>query len=88
MAGYGSLLQVISTLDSLLSDREYIVGDRFSAADLYLGSHIGWGMQFGTVEKRPAFERFYARIAERPAARRAKEIDDALMADHPLPTPA
>jgi glutathione S-transferase len=88
MAGYGSLSQVISTLDSLLSDREYIVGNRFSAADLYLGSHIGWGMQFGTVEKRPAFERYYARIAERPAARRAKEIDDALMADHPLPTPA
>jgi glutathione S-transferase len=87
MAGYGSLTDVISTLEGALSDREYIVGDRFSAADVYLGSHIGWGMHFGTIEKRPAFERYYGRIAERPAARRAKEIDDALMPDHPLPTP-
>jgi glutathione S-transferase len=88
MAGYGSLSDVISALEGALSDREYIVGDRFSAADLYLGSHLGWGMQFGTIEKRPAFERYYGRIAERPAARRAKEIDDALMPDQPLPSPA
>ncbi len=36
-------------------------------------------MMFGTIEKRPAFERYYERLAARPAARRANEIDDALM---------
>ncbi|HEY7643956.1 MAG TPA: glutathione S-transferase, partial [Hyphomicrobiales bacterium] len=51
------------------------------AADLYLGSHLGWGMQFGTVEKRPAFERYWERLAARPAAIRAREIDDKLVAD-------
>ena len=51
---------------------DYIVGDRFTAADLYLGSHIGWGMQFGTIEKRPAFERYWQRLGSRPAAVRAK----------------
>jgi glutathione S-transferase len=80
MLGYGSLDDVLSTLEKLLSERDYVAGNRFSAADLYLGSHVGWGMQFGTVEKRPAFERYWQRIADRPAAVRAREIDDALIA--------
>src|SRR5438874_11405245 len=79
MAGYGTMAAVINALEGAVSKSEYIVGDRFSAADVYVGAHIGWGMQFGTVEKRPAFERYWERISARPAAKRAKEIDDALM---------
>jgi glutathione S-transferase len=79
MAGYGSLADVISTLETALSGREYLAGDRFSAADVYVGSHVGWGMEFGTFEKRPVFERYFERISRRPAAIRAREIDDALM---------
>jgi len=56
----------------------YMVGDSFTAADVYLGSGIGFGMQFGMIEKRPAFERYWQRLSARPAALRAKEIDDAL----------
>ncbi|HEX8825376.1 MAG TPA: glutathione binding-like protein, partial [Archangium sp.] len=58
---------------------DYLVGDRFTAADLYVGSQLGWGMQFGTIEKRPAFERYVGRIMQRPASIRAREIDDALL---------
>ena len=48
-----------------------------------------WGMEFGTIEKRPAFESYWQRLASRPAALRASQIDDALMAQHPIPgTPA
>jgi glutathione S-transferase len=85
MAGYGCLADVNSTLDGALSGGDYILGDRFSAADVYLGSHIGWGMQFGTIDKRPTFERYWQRLSARPAAMRGKEIDDGLMAAHPLP---
>jgi glutathione S-transferase len=80
MLGYGSLDDVLTTVEKLLSDRDYVAGGRFTAADLYLGSHLGWGMQFGTVEKRPAFERYWERLAARPAAVRAREIDDKLVA--------
>lgn len=83
MAGYGSLADVLATLDGLLSAGDYVIGDRFTAADVYLGSHIGWGMQFGTIEKRPAFERYWQRVSQRPAAVRANEIDDRLAAAHP-----
>ncbi|HWE06916.1 MAG TPA: glutathione S-transferase family protein, partial [Rhizomicrobium sp.] len=79
MAGYGSLAQVMDVLESAVSRGDYLVGGNFTAADLYLGSHIGWGMQFGTLEKRPAFERYWDRISKRPAAVRAREIDDALI---------
>ena len=79
MAGYGSLADVLSTLEAELSGRDYLVGDRFSAADLYLGCHLGWGMIFGTLDRRPVFERYFERLSSRPAAIRAREIDEALM---------
>ena len=79
MAGFGSMEDVLKTLEYAVSQGEYLVGDRFTAADLYLGAHIDWGMQFKTIEKRPAFERYAARIVNRPAAVRARAIDDALI---------
>ncbi|HEY3778869.1 MAG TPA: glutathione S-transferase family protein [Rhizomicrobium sp.] len=77
--GYGSFEAVMNALEGAVSKHEYLAGGRFSAADLYVGSHLGFGMQFGTIEKRPSFERYWQRISSRPAAIRAREIDDALM---------
>ncbi len=79
MAGYGSFEATMNALEGAVSGGDYLLGERFTAADVYLGSHIGWGMAFGTIEKRPAFERYWARLSARPAAVRAREIDDALM---------
>jgi glutathione S-transferase len=80
MVGYGTFDKTIDVLESAVSRSDYVAGARFTAADVYLGSHVGWGMQFGTIEKRPAFEAYWARISQRPAAIRAREIDDALIA--------
>jgi glutathione S-transferase len=79
MAGYGSYERVMDTLEDALSRLEYLAGERFSAADLYVGSQLGWGMMFGSIEKRPAFEAYVARLDARPAAVRATELDNALM---------
>jgi glutathione S-transferase len=79
MMGYGTYEAVMDALEGALSKSPYIAGDRFTAADVYVGSHLGFGMQFGTVEKRPAFEAYFARLAARPAAKRANELDDAAM---------
>jgi len=80
MVGYGSLVTVVDTLERWVSEHEFLAGGHFSAADVYLGSQIGWGMQFGTIEKRPALAQYVGRILMRPAAQRAKAIDDALLA--------
>src|SRR5271167_1917448 len=80
MMGYGRIENVINALERAVSRAEYVVGDSFTAADVYLGSSIGFGMQFGAIDKRPAFERYWRMLSARPAAQRAKEIDDALAA--------
>jgi glutathione S-transferase len=81
MMGYGTYAEVMNTLEQAVSQGDYLIGGRFTAADVYLGSHIGFGLMFGTIEKRPAFERYWSRLSARPAALRAKEIDDALAAE-------
>jgi glutathione S-transferase len=83
MMGYGSFAQLLDVLESELDGRVYLAGDRFSAADLYLGSELGYGMRFGLIEKRPAFEAYVAGLFARPACLRAGEIDDALTPPQP-----
>jgi glutathione S-transferase len=86
MMGYGRFENVINALEGAVSRAEYVVGDRFTAADVYVGSGIGFGMQFGMIEKRPAFEQYWERLSARPAALRAKEIDDSLAAQQQTQT--
>ncbi len=81
MVGYGNFARVVDVLEAAVSKTPYILGDKFSAADVYVGAHIGWGMQFGSIDKRPAFETYAERILSRPAAIKARQIDDALVAE-------
>ncbi|OQW75368.1 MAG: glutathione S-transferase [Proteobacteria bacterium ST_bin14] len=80
MAGYGSYDMAIDVLEKAVSAHPYVAGDRFTAADVYVGSQVGWGLQFGTVPKRAAFEEYFARLSSRPAYIRAKAIDNDLIA--------
>lgn len=81
MVGYGTFATVMDTLSAAvtgaLAGSGYLAGDRFSAADLYVGAHVGWGLQFGSIEERPGFADWWARIGDRPAFRRANELDEA-----------
>jgi glutathione S-transferase len=79
MVGYGSLERVTDVLEALAAEGPYLLGAQFTAVDVYLGSQISWGLQFGSIPSRPALAAYAQRIAERPAALRAREIDDALM---------
>ena len=78
MVGYGSFEAVMDTLEHAVAGGGHIAGEHFSAADVYVGSHIGWGLQMGTIEKRPAFADYWSRLKGRDARRRAEEIDDGL----------
>ncbi|HEX2764597.1 MAG TPA: glutathione S-transferase family protein [Allosphingosinicella sp.] len=78
-AGYGTFDDVVDALEKAVESGPYVCGDQFTAADVYVGSQIGWGMMFGTLPRRPAFEGYFGRLAQRPASVRARELDDALM---------
>jgi len=82
MVGYGTFGDVMDGLEQAVSGKTYIAGDRFSAADVYVGSQIGWGLQFGSIEDRPAFRAYWAGLADRPAHKRAAELDNAAMPKH------
>ena len=79
MLGYGSFEDTMSALERAISQGPYICGDQFTAADVYVGSQIGWGLMFGTIDERPGFKDYVGRLHARPAARRANELDDAAM---------
>ena len=76
MLGYGSYETVMNALSGMLSEREYVTGE-FSAADVYLGAHIMWGLTFGTVEPRPGLVTYAERLSARPAHARAEAADAA-----------
>jgi len=79
MAGYGSYDLMVDVLEKAVSNTPYIAGDRFTAADVYIGSQISWGTQFGTLPQREAFTAYLGRVLDRDAYRRGNEKDDALM---------
>jgi glutathione S-transferase len=77
--GYGNYETTMDVAEKAVSNHEYIAGDRFTAADVYFGSQIGFGLMFGSIEKRPAFEAYWGRISGRDANKRASDLDNALM---------
>jgi len=87
-AGFGSLDDTLNALETAVAGKAFVAGDRFTAADVYVGSQIGWGMQFGGIDKRPAFTAYWDGLFNRPAAVRAREIDDALLPAPAQPQPA
>lgn len=73
--GYGSYDDTLNALEKAVTAGQWILGDRFSAADVYVGSQIGWGMLSKSIEPRKAFQEYLARCGERPAFKRAAAQD-------------
>ena len=80
MAGFGNFDRTIDTLDSMLESGDYVCGDRFTMADVYVGSQVDWGLTFGTIPPREAFVAYAERLQARPAYKAAKAVDGAHIA--------
>lgn len=78
--GYGCLADVLSAIEGWLSRNPYAAGPTFSAADVMLGANLGFGLEFGGLEARPVFTDYVGRVSTRPAAVRARAIDDPTFA--------
>jgi len=79
MFGYGNFDLAVDTLEAAVNGKEFVAGNRFSAADVYVGSMLAFMMGFKLLEPRPTFSAYVERLEQRPAWKRAKEIDDALV---------
>jgi glutathione S-transferase len=77
--GYGSYEDTLNALEKAITAGRWILGERFSAADVYVGSEIGWGLMVKALEPRQAFQDYVARCAERPAFKRAAAQDEQYM---------
>ena len=79
--GYGSLERVLDTLEGTLEASTYIAGEEFTAADVYVGANLNWGVNvMQTIKSRSAFERYIALLGQRDALTRAGALDDVLAA--------
>jgi glutathione S-transferase len=79
LAGWGSVERAMATLEQFLTGRTWVCGDRFTMADVYLGSSIDWGMTFGILPPRESMVAYVERIQARPAYKAAKAIDNELI---------
>ena len=81
MAGFGSYETAIDTLEKGLTGRQFIAGDRFTAADLFVGAMVNFMLTFNLLEPRPVFTDYAVRMTDREAHRRAQQIDGRLIAE-------
>jgi len=87
MFGYGNSDRVVAVLDELFSRHDYVCGDRFTAADVYVGSQIMFPLQFGMLPERESFTRYRDRLQARDAYKRATEIDEKIIDEMGLRPP-
>jgi len=79
LAGWGNFDRAMDTLDQFLTGRTWVCGERFTMADVYVGSSVDWGMTFGILPPRESFVAYAERIQARPAYKAAKAVDNALI---------
>lgn len=85
MAGYGKFDDMYAVLTKAVSETPYLCGDSFTAADVYLGAQIGWGLQFGSIPANDTLVTYWRRLESRPAWKRAMELDDTAGAEMGMP---
>ena len=81
MAGWGTFERMISTLEWWFEHHAFVCGDRFTMADVYVGSQIDWGLTIGSIPANKAFVTYAERFQSRPAYTAAKAINNALIAE-------
>jgi glutathione S-transferase len=81
MVGFGSYDETVSALEGMLKTRDFVCGKHFTAADVYVGSTVGWGVNFGTLPKLPALVAYNERMVTRPAHQRVQQLCAAKAAE-------
>ncbi len=81
MLGFGTFERTVDVLEQAVSGPNWICGEQFTAADVYVGTAIRFYMQFGVLEPRPAFKNYVERLSARPAFQRSMQIMEKAAAE-------
>jgi glutathione S-transferase len=76
--GYGDFDTAMNVLAAAVTPGPFLMGDKFTAADVVIGAGVRWGTAFKLIPERKEFTDYVARFADRPAAKRAKAKDEQL----------
>lgn len=66
-AGHGDYDRVMASIGQALSAGPYLLGDKFSAADVVMGSTLNFATLFGAVPNEGAVRAYVDRVKARPA---------------------
>ncbi|MEZ4221585.1 MAG: glutathione S-transferase family protein [Polyangiaceae bacterium] len=83
-AGWGTYETMLDAMESAIAEKQFILGDTFSMADVIFGGTVGYMLRFKMIDPRPVFVEYVERVSSRPAAKRAQEKNAAIMAEHGL----
>lgn len=72
-AGFGTFDDMVRVLETTLSDREWLLGDRFSGADIVLGGTISRLLYQQVLPKSYALLEYNGRLTRREAYHRAAD---------------
>jgi len=78
--GWRDFDTVLDIVGNAVAKGPYLMGEQFTAADVVIGSGLRYGMMFKMIPERKEFQDYVARIAQRPALKRAQEKDKELAA--------
>ncbi|WP_407522049.1 glutathione S-transferase family protein [Methylobacterium oryzisoli] len=80
MSPYGSYEAVMDLVNAQLRRGPYLLGERFTAADVLWGAALAWTTMFKLVPETPEITAYVGRHLQRPAVARVREKDAALEA--------
>jgi glutathione S-transferase len=83
-AGWGSFDAMLTAMESAMADREYLLGSRFSMADVVFGGTLRYMLTFKLIEPRPSFTAYADRLGARPALKRAEARNAAIIEERGL----
>lgn len=83
-AGWGTYEAMLDTIEAAIGEGPWLLGERFTMADVCFGGTVGYMLQFGMLEKRPAFTAYVDRLEAREARKRANAVNQRVIAEHDL----
>ena len=86
-AGFGTYENMVATLEEALTDRDFLLGDQFTMADIIVGATVRWMLQFKMMERTPAIGAYADRLGERDALKRADAINARITEERGLNAP-